>query len=129
MKKIHVVAALIKEGDCVLAAQRGYGKFKGLWEFPGGKVEEGETPKEALVREIKEELAADIKVGDLVEQMDHEYSDLCVRLDFFWATLCEGQKIKLLEHMDARWLNRQTLEEVEWLSANVDFIKRLKEYL
>ena len=129
MKKIHVAVAVIKDGDFILATQRGYGEFKGGWEFPGGKVEDGETPREALVREIEEELAAKIQVGDFIERLDYDYPDFHVTLDCFWANLCPGEKISLLEHLDAKWLNKETIDEVEWLPANIDFIQRLKECL
>lgn len=98
MKTIKVVAAIIRDGDRIFATQRGYGEYKDGWEFPGGKVEPGETSQEALVREIKEELDADIIVGDLLTTVEYDYPTFHLSMDCFWAALVEGSKMKLLEH-------------------------------
>lgn len=128
MKTIEVVAAIIKKDDKVFATQRGYGDFKDGWEFPGGKIEPGETPEEALVREIKEELDADIKVGDLVTTVEYDYSNFHLTMHCF---LCEllSDDITLLEHEAARWLKKDQLDEVAWLPADVEVVKALIEEL
>ena len=104
MKTIHVVAAIIKRDGKIFATQRGYGDFKDGWEFPGGKVEPGETPEEALVREIKEELSADITVGDHLMTVETDYSDFHLSMACYWAELKEGSEMILLEHEAAKWL-------------------------
>ena len=118
MKTVKVVAAIIREGDRVFATQRGYGEYKDGWEFPGGKVEPGETPQDALVREIKEELAADIVVGDLLTTVEYDYPTFHLSMDCFWAELVEGSEIKLIEHEAAKWLGIDNLDSVEWLPAD-----------
>lgn len=128
MKTIKVVAAIIRDGDRIFATQRGYGEYKDGWEFPGGKVEPGETPQEALVREIKEELDADITVGDLLTTVEHDYSTFHLSMDCFWAALVEGSKMKLLEHEAAKWLSLSDLDVVEWLPADVEVAKAIKTY-
>ena len=130
MKTIKVVAAIIRDGDRIFATQRGYGEYKDGWEFPGGKVEPGETPQEALVREIKEELDADITVGDLLTTVEHDYPTFHLSMDCFWAALVEGSKMKLLEHEAAKWLALSELDVVEWLPADtrvVETIMRLSK--
>lgn len=119
MKSIKVTAAIIRDGDRIFATQRGYGDFKDGWEFPGGKVEPGETSQEALVREIKEELAADIVVGDLLTTVEYDYPTFHLSMDCFWASLAEGSEIQLLEHESAKWLSTDNLDSVEWLPADV----------
>ncbi len=119
MKTIKVVAAIIRDGDRIFATQRGYGEYKDGWEFPGGKVEPGETPQEALVREIKEELDADIIVGDLLTTVEYDYPTFHLSMDCFWAKLVEGTEMKLLEHEAAKWLALDELDEVEWLGADI----------
>ena len=119
MKTIKVVAAIIRDGDRIFATQRGYGEYKDGWEFPGGKVEPGETSKEALIREIKEELDADIIVGDMLTTVEYDYPTFHLSMDCFWVTLVEGSKMKLLEHEAAKWLSLDELDEVEWLAADV----------
>ena len=119
MKTIKVVAAIIRDGDRIFATQRGYGEYKDGWEFPGGKVEPGETPQEALVREIKEELDADIVVGDLLTTVEYDYPTFHLSMDCFWAKLVEGSEMRLLEHEAAKWLSLDSLDEVEWLPADI----------
>lgn len=127
MKTIKVVAAIIRDGDRILATQRGYGEYKDGWEFPGGKVEPGETPKEALVREIKEELDADIIVGDLLTTVEYDYPTFHLSMDCFWATLAEGSELKLLEHEAAKWLDLDNLDVVDWLPADVKVVEAIKK--
>lgn len=129
MKTIKVVAAIIKQENKIFVTQRGYGEFKDKWEFPGGKVEEGETPQEALAREIKEELAADIVVGDLLTTVEYDYPQFHLLMDCFWAALADGSEMKLLEHESAKWLSFDDLDSVDWLPADlsvVEYIKRIR---
>lgn len=128
MKTIKVVAAIIRDGDRIFATQRGYGEYKDGWEFPGGKVEPGETPQEALVREIKEELDADIIVGDLQTTVEYDYPTFHLSMDCFWATLAEGAEMKLFEHEAAKWLTFDKLNEVEWLPADTLVVDILKKW-
>lgn len=129
MKTIRVVAAVIKatneKGDpMIFATQRGYGDFKGGWEFPGGKIEEGETPKEALVREIKEELETEIAVGELIDTIEYDYPTFHLSMDCFWAEIVSGNLV-LKEHEAAKWLTRDELDTVEWLPADVALIENV----
>lgn len=126
MKTIKVVAAIIRDEDRIFATQRGYGEYKDGWEFPGGKVEPGETPQEALVREIKEELDADIVVGDLLTTVEYDYPTFHLSMDCFWAKQVEGSEMKLLEHEAAKWLSLDELDEVEWLAADNRVVKVIK---
>lgn len=127
MKTIKVVAAIIRDGDRIFATQRGYGEYKDGWEFPGGKVELGETSQEALIREIKEELDADIVVGDMLTTVEYDYPTFHLSMDCFWAALVEGSKMKLLEHEAAKWLAMDELDEVEWLPADVNVVEAIKK--
>ena len=122
LKYVRVVAAVIKDGDKIFATARGYGEFKGWWEFPGGKIEKGETPQQALVREIKEELSATIEVGELIDTIEYDYPTFHLSMDCFWAKLIEGELI-LKEAEAAKWLSRDELESVNWLPADRDLIK------
>jgi len=122
MKTVHVVAAIIRRDDKILATQRGYGEYKDGWEFPGGKINEGETAEEAIAREIKEELDADIKVGDLLVTVEHDYKDFHLSMQCFWAELKEDSHIELLEHEAAKWLSMNELNSVEWLPADVKVV-------
>ena len=126
MKTIEVVAAIIIRDGQVFATQRGYGQWQGWWEFPGGKMEDGESPKEALVREIREELDADISVGELLETVEWDYPDFHLTMHCFICRLA-SQEIHLNEHEDAAWLTAETLDSVKWLPADEGVIARIKK--
>ncbi len=128
MKTIHVVAAIIRDGDRILATQRGYGEFAGGWEFPGGKVEPGESDEAALVREIKEELEVEIEVGEFVHTIEYDYPNFHLSMNCYFANVIKGE-IVLMEHQSAKWLTRDTLMSVEWLPADVNLIELLKELI
>ncbi len=117
-KNLQVVAAVIRRGDDVFATQRGYGDYKDWWEFPGGKMEEGETPEEALVREIREELDVVISVDSYLATVEYEYPEFHLSMQCFWCSLRDGQ-LKLLEHEAARWLPLGNLRQVNWLPADL----------
>ena len=129
MKTIRVVAAIIraknqKEEPIIFATQRGYGDLKGGWEFPGGKIEEGETPQEALIREIKEELETEISVGELIDTIEYDYPTFHLSMDCFWAEIVSGD-LTLTEHEAAKWLSKDELESVEWLPADITLIEKI----
>ena len=124
MKTIRVVAAVIKDKNKIFCTQRGYGEFKGYWEFPGGKIEENETPQEALKREIKEELTIDIEVGDMIDTVEYDYPEFHLSMDCFYAEIISGQ-IELKEHDNALWLERDNLKAVRWLPADEDLINKV----
>lgn len=126
MKTIRVVAAVIKDGDRIFATARGYGDFKGGWEFPGGKIEPGETPQEALVREIKEELDTEISVGNLIDTVEYDYPKFHLSMDCFWCSIISGNLV-LKEAEDAKWLTRDTIDSVAWLAADKGLVERIKE--
>ena len=131
MKTVRVVAAVIKATNengeqIIFATQRGYGDFKGGWEFPGGKIEEGETPQEALKREIMEELDTEISVGELIETVEYDYPTFHLSMDCFWCEIVKGDLI-LKEHEAARWLTKKQLDEAEWLPADMAVVERLYE--
>lgn len=121
MKTVRVVAAVIRDGDRIFATARGYGEYKGWWEFPGGKIEAGETPEEALVREIHEELDTEIRVGELIDTIEYDYPTFHLSMDCFWAEVVAGRLV-LKEAEDARWLTKKTLESVQWLPADQTII-------
>ena len=125
MKMIRVVAAVIRSEDKIFATARGYGEFKGQWEFPGGKIEPGETPQEALVREIPEELDVKIKVGDLIDTIEYDYPSFHLSMDCFWCNVTDGE-ITLKEAEDARWLSKDELYSVDWLPADMELIEKLE---
>ena len=130
MKTIHVAAAIIRDTNkngepIIFATQRGYGDFKDGWEFPGGKIEEGETPQEALKREIVEELNTEIKVGELVDTIEYDYPTFHLSMDCFWAEVVSG-KLVLKEHEAAKWLKKEELDSVEWLPADIALIEEVK---
>ena len=124
MKTVRVVAAVIRQGDRIFATARGYGEFKGQWEFPGGKIEVGETPQQAIIREIKEELDVMVSVGDLIDTIEYDYPTFHLSMDCFWCEITDGE-LKLLEAESARWLTRETLYEVPWLPADLCLIKKI----
>lgn len=125
MKTIEVVAAIIKKDGKIFATQRGYGDFKDGWEFPGGKIESGETPEQALVREIKEELEADIKVGELVTTVEYDYPQFHLTMHCYMCELL-SENLVLTEHEAAKWLSRDQLDEVDWLPADIAVVNKLK---
>lgn len=135
MKTIHVVAAIIFRNSPkdntkqVLATQRGYGDFKGGWEFPGGKIEVGESPEEALVREISEELNAKIIVKNHLHTIEYDYPTFHLSMQCFACSLAENQEITLLEHEEAKWLDRTNLRSVNWLPADVDVLDKIETML
>lgn len=129
MKTVKVVAAVIKavnqEGEPIIfATQRGYGEFKDGWEFPGGKIEEGETPQEALKREIMEELDTEIAVGELIDTIEYDYPTFHLSMDCFWCEVVKGDLV-LKEAEDAKWLKKDELGEVDWLPADVELIEKI----
>lgn len=128
MKTIEVVAAIIIKDGEVFATQRGYGEFKGWWEFPGGKIESGECPEDALVREIREELDAEIAVGDLLETVEWDYPNFHLTMHCFLCTLL-SESVSLNEHAAAAWLGRESLHSVKWLPADEGILVRLVEML
>ena len=126
MKTIQVVAAIIVKDEKAFATQRGHGKLKGGWEFPGGKIEENETPQQALVREIKEELNTEIKVGPLFDVVEYDYSEFHLVMQCFICSLVQGN-LELLEHQDAKWVSKSTIDTLDWLPADFGLVEKLKQ--
>ncbi len=132
MKTVRVVAAVICDSyehkTKVFATARGYGEFKGKWEFPGGKIEEGELPEEALRREIKEELTAKIRVYDKIRTIEYDYPAFHLSMDCFWAEVIMGDLI-LKEAQDAKWLSKDNIDSVEWLPADQEIVEQIRLYI
>lgn len=128
MKTIRVAAAVIREKDKIFATARGYGELKGGWEFPGGKIEAGETPQEALKREIMEELETEISVGELIDTIEYDYPTFHLSMDCFWCEIISG-KLVLKEAEAARWLEKADLDSVEWLPVDVTLIEKIREQM
>ena len=120
-KTIKVVAAVIRKGNTVFATQRGYGDYKDWWEFPGGKIEAGESPEEALVREIKEELNTDISVDSFITTVEYDYPEFHLNMECFWCSITKGY-LTLLEHEAAKWLPLDSLKQVDWLPADLSVV-------
>ena len=132
MKTMKVVAAIIcndmERKNKIFATARGYGELKGGWEFPGGKVEPGETPQQALKREIMEELSTEIKVGELIDTIEYDYPTFHLSMDCFWAEVITGQ-LELKEAEAAKWLTKDQLESVDWLPADIILIDKIRQYM
>ena len=126
MKEIKVVAAIIQKENKILATKRGYGEFINMWEFPGGKIESGETKEQALVREIKEELNIEISVGKFAIDIEYQYPNFYLFMSCFMCSIKEGS-IELLEHNDGKWITKEELNTLNWLPADIDAVNYLKE--
>ena len=126
MKTVKVVAAIIRDGDKVFATQRGYGEYKDGWEFPGGKIEAGESAQQALVREIKEELDTAIAVGDCLTTVEYDYPAFHLSMQCFWCKIVDGKPV-LKEHEAARWLDADHIDSVDWLPADLTIIELIKD--
>lgn len=128
MKTVRVVTAIIIENDKVFATQRGYGEFKDGWEFPGGKIEPGETPEEAIVREIKEELDTEVEVIELLDTVEYDYPNFHLSMGCFICKIKSGDLV-LKEHEAAKWLTKDTLGSLEWLPADMGLVGEIEKYL
>ena len=128
MKTVRVVAGIIIEDGKVFATQRGYGEFKDGWEFPGGKIEQGETPEEAVVREIMEELDTEVEVKELFDTVEYDYPKCHLSMDCFICKIKKGDLV-LKEHEAAKWLAKETLHTVDWLPADYGLVEKLREML
>lgn len=128
MKTVKVVAAIIRNHDRIFATQRGYGEFKDGWEFPGGKIEEGETPADALVREIREELDTTISVNEKIACIEYDYPTFHLSMECFWAEIISGDLV-LKEHEAAKWLSVEELDTVAWLPADLELVEKIKAQL
>lgn len=125
---VAVICNSLDEKKQIFATARGYGEFKSQWEFPGGKVEVGETSQQALVREIKEELETEIMVGDLIDTIEYDYPTFHLSMDCFWCEVLEGA-LKLLEAESARWLTKDTLYDVQWLPADIMLVAEIEKQM
>ena len=125
-KTINVVAALIRDGKRVFATARGYGNYKGWWEFPGGKVEPGESPEDALTREIREELDSEISVDEYISTIEYDYPEFHLSMRCYWCSLISGDLV-LKEAEDAKWLDVETIDSVKWLPADITLIDEIKK--
>ena len=123
-KTIRVVAAVIRQNGKIFATQRGYGEWKDGWEFPGGKIETGETPEAALKREIQEELDTEILVKERIDTIEYDYQNFHLSMDCFWCEIVSGNLV-LKEHESARWLTKKQLNDVKWLPADVTLIEKI----
>ena len=128
MKKIEVVAAIVQDGEKIFATQRGYGEFKDGWEFPGGKIEPGESKETALARELKEELDMEVEIGELFETVEYDYPQFHLTMHCYLCQLAK-EKFVLKEHEAARWLGKNQLDEVAWLPADEGIVEKLKSIL
>ncbi len=128
MKRIEVVAAVIRRGNRIFATQRGYGEFKGWWEFPGGKIEAGETLQQALAREIREELDAEIEIGELLPTVEWDYPNFHLTMHCYWCTLV-SDSLHLNEHASACWLGKEELHSVQWLPADISVLEDIAKGL
>ena len=128
MKTVNVVAAIIKQGRTILGTQRGYGDFAGGWEFPGGKIEPGETPEEALAREIREGLATEIAIGERIGTVEYDYPEFHLVMDTYWCTVKSGE-LTLLEAEEAKWLTAETIGRVKWLPSDRELIEVIRQEL
>ena len=125
MKRIKVAAAIICRNNQIFVTQRGYGEFKDGWEFPGGKIDDGEQPDQALVREIKEELYTEIEVGELIDIVEYDYPNFHLKMYCFKCTVKSGDLV-LKEHEAAKWLTKETLDSVNWLPADRELVEKVK---
>ncbi len=128
MRQVQVAAAIIRRGNEIFATQRGYGSFQGGWEFPGGKLEAGETSAQALVREIREELGAEVEVRELIDTVEYDYPEFHLTMYCFFCTVKAGE-LELREHTAARWLTAETIDSVPWLPADIGLVSKLKVLL
>lgn len=128
MKTINVVAAVIRDDNKVFATARGYGKYKGWWEFPGGKIEPAETPEQALIREIREELDSEIVIDEYIDTVEYDYPEFHLSMRCYFCTLVSGELI-LKEAAEAKWLTKDTIDQVQWLPADIVLIEKIKRVL
>ena len=128
MTRVEVVAAVIRRGNQIFATQRGYGEWRGWWEFPGGKIEAGETPRQALAREIREELDAEIEIGNLIRTVEWDYPAFHLTLHCYWCVPV-SESLRLNEHESARWLTKEQLHSVRWLPADISVLDDIAESL